>query len=191
MSAPASPTISSTSSARVRDHRERAEGEGGVRRLVHDDVVGDLMDERLALGERASDSPCRLVGALQVEDVDRPVAGLLGEAVANGSEAARAAPRAASRAGDRAQERRQRRRARAPAPCVARGRAARPGLDVPAFRRRGGRRRSRRARRSRDGRRAELVQPLCQLRRDRRRPARANASRRFGVTTVAAGRADR
>ena len=37
---------------RVRHHRQRAEREDRVRGLVHDDVVGDVVDERLALADR-------------------------------------------------------------------------------------------------------------------------------------------
>ena len=44
---------------RVRHHRQRAQGERGVGRLVHDDVVRDLVDERLALAQL----PKRLTGA--------------------------------------------------------------------------------------------------------------------------------
>ena len=39
--------------ARMRHHRQRTEREGRVRRLVHDDVVRDLVDERLSLAQLA------------------------------------------------------------------------------------------------------------------------------------------
>ena len=70
-SAPATAAISSTSSTRVRHHGQRAEGERRVRRLVHDDVVRDLVDERLALADRRARSA---LGS-HVEDVHRPLAG--------------------------------------------------------------------------------------------------------------------
>ena len=120
---------------RVRHHGQRAEREGGVRRLVHDDVVGDLMHERLALAERAQRLACAHADARQVEDVDRPVAlADLGETVRDGGRCARlrrraprpraAAPRASSAASVAEWVQ--------PAPCVAADVVARDGdLEVP------------------------------------------------------------
>ena len=95
--------------ARVRHHRQRAERERRVRRLVHDDVVRDLVDERLALAHRARASRRASSRSFQVEDVDRAVAGAdLGEPVrdrARGRRAPRRAPRPRATARARAARR--------------------------------------------------------------------------------------
>ena len=77
---------------RVRHHGQRAEGERRVRRLVHDDVVRDLVDERLALadrGEVGSGSHARTFTGPSPAPIST-------SPFRTASDATRAAPRAAS-----------------------------------------------------------------------------------------------
>ena len=82
--------------ARVRHHRQRAERKRRVRGLVHDDVVRDLVDERLALAQRGA-SPASSSRALMPRTSTGPSpAPISTSPFRTASEATRAAPRAAS-----------------------------------------------------------------------------------------------
>ena len=127
--------------AGVRHHRQRAERERRVRRLVHDDVVRDLVDERLALAHRRAAS-CRQRSSLHLQDVDGAFSGTdLDETVLR--------PRATRRRPRRGPRRRGSRRARAarrasPSACSRRRASPRPswratGISTCSRRRRGGR----------------------------------------------------
>ena len=191
-SAPARPTISSTSSRRVRHHRQRAERERRVGRLVHDDVVRDLVDERPALAQpRAAIRPAFTQLRSHVEDVDRARRPRRAPArpCRTASEAARAAPRAASSSErPRASSAASVAECVQPAPCVARDVVPLDrDLDVLAPSKRWSTAGVAVAAGDDHGRRAELVQPLGEL------APRCLAARerdrlgRFGVTTVASG----
>ena len=108
---------------RVRHHRQRAEREDRVRGLVHDHVVGDVVDERPALADRrrASRRDRCSCSSFQVEDVDRAVAGAdLDEAVPDRGGGGAEAPRAASTSGrPRASSAASVAECVQPAPCVA------------------------------------------------------------------------
>ena len=116
---------------RVRHHRQRAERERRVRRLVHDDVVRDLVDERPALADHAQRGAGRDGHrATHSQDVDRAVAGAdLDESVRDGARGrgCRAAGRVEQGLAAR-EQRRERGRMRAPgAVRRRRRRGARPG----------------------------------------------------------------
>ena len=160
--------------ARVRHHRQRAERERRVRGLVHDDVVGDLVDERLRLAQPAQGvSWCHTrpftlrtsTGPSPAPSSARPCANRLG----------RRARRAARRVLERQPAREQRgERGRVRAAGAVRRRDGEPldgDLDVLRSRRRDGRRRLAVAAGDDRGRRAELDQPLGELGLRRRRGA--------------------
>ena len=169
-SAPARPTISSTSSTACAITGQRAERERRVRRLVHDDVVRDLVDERLlARGSGASVAPRATVTAhlprWKTSTGPSPAPISVRPFLTASRRPCR--PRRASPA----RAARPSRAGRRPWPSACSRRRAWPG-------RRGGRRGTRSARRRRRGgrrrsspcppghdhrRRAELVQPLGEL----------------------------
>ena len=107
--------------ARVRHHRQRAERERRIRRLVHDDVVRDLVDERLLLAHRAqrrSGGDHRLLTP-RTSTGPSP-APISTSPCATAREAAAAAPRAASaRLSPRASSAASVAECVQPAPCVA------------------------------------------------------------------------
>ena len=161
---------------RVRHHRQRAERERRVRGLVHDDVVGDLVDERLALANQREIGACRSCRSSQSEHVDRAVAGAdLGQPLRDRPRGRRAplrAPRprgsARARAAPRAWPSACSRRRGSPQP-----RAARPGISTcrsPSKRWSTGRRRARRSR-----------SPPARRARPAVRQALASARRRRGL----------
>ena len=95
-SAEAARAISSTSCERVRHHRQRAERERRVGGLVHDDVVRDLVDERLALADQRRGRRRRSRRPSQARTSTGPSpAPISGDPCATAREAASAAPRAA------------------------------------------------------------------------------------------------
>ncbi len=191
-SAPASATISSTSSARMRHHGQRAERERRVRGLVHDDVVRDLVDERLALAHRAQRRAGRdhrfslrmSTGPSPAPISARPCSTARDAAAAapgprrRGSRRARAARRASPsacsprRASPRRRgARRGSRRARAVEEVVDGGLAVTAGDDRPPARRaRAAARRARGARRVDAGQRLRLGQVRRDDRREREEP---------------------
>ena len=179
--------------ARVRHHRQRAERERRVRRLVHDDVVRDLVDERLRARARrrrespgaharpftlrmstgpspapSSASPCRTASVGRARRAARGLA----RAAARARAARRASPSACSRR--RASPRRRAarpgsRRGRGPSKRWSTASSPCPPVTIAAAR-------------------AELDQALRELAPSTPSPASARASIRFGVTTVASGK---
>ncbi len=88
--------------ARVRHHRQRAERERRVRRLVHDDVVRDLVDERLLLAHRAQRRSGASSSCSHPQDVDGAVSGAdLGESLRDGARRGSGSARARRRRGSR------------------------------------------------------------------------------------------
>ena len=166
---------------RVRHHRQRAERERRVRRLVHDDVVRDLVDERLALAQaRRATLPAFIAAPFRLKTSTGPSpAPSSARPWATAAEAAAAAPRAACSSGSpRASKAASVAEWVQPAPCVAAtawrvdrdldvARAVEEVVDgVLAV-----------AAGDDDGGRAELVQPLGELAARRRRSRRARPPR--------------
>ena len=101
--------------ARVRHHRQRAERERRIRRLVHDDVVRDLVDERLALAQSHAASNRRDHRAPHPQHVDGTFSSTeLDETLRNGARRRRGgAPRGIVEALAAREQRGERRRVRA------------------------------------------------------------------------------
>ena len=116
---------------RVRHHRQRAERERRVRGLVHDHVVRDLVDERLALTDRGEVGAGRLTRRLAGRRPGRRPAPISGSPCATAREAASAAPRAAcSSDSPRASSAASVAECVQPAPCVARTSSRSTGIST-------------------------------------------------------------